>query len=72
MSDRDNQDCIIARRPCCGRIVFAAANVKEVMDDEMRREIGVMVEEGYVIEHMSAKDVRAADWGCKCGTKTAA
>lgn len=62
----DTDDNVVARKPCCNRVVFVAANLPEVMDREMYKEIGKLVKAGCTIEHMSTEDVRKAKFGCKC------
>ena len=64
MTDRD--DCIVARKPCCGRIVYASVADPSFFDDAAKKELAEMVIAGYKIEHLTPEEVRAADWGCKC------
>jgi len=64
--NNDNADCIIARAPCCKRLVYASVNEGRVLGIKEKREIVDMVIRGYTIEHMPAAEVRKADWGCKC------
>jgi hypothetical protein len=59
-------DCIIARAPCCKRLVFASVNDGRKMELKTKREIAQMAIDGYSIEHMTVADVRKADWGCEC------
>lgn len=66
MSEDDSQDTIVAIKPCCGRIVFAAVNLPRVIDTEVCKEIGDLVNRGCRIEHMPVAAVRKAKWGCKC------
>jgi len=65
MSD-DKQDTIVAIKPCCNHVVFAAVNKPNVVDAEMRKEIGELVALGCKIEHWQVEAVRKAQWGCKC------
>ena len=65
MSD-DTQDTIVAVKPCCKRVVFAAVNLPHVVDASLRKEIADLVLEGLLIEHWPVSKVRAAKWGCKC------
>ena len=62
----DNQDTIVAIKPCCGRVVFAAVNLPHVVDTKMRKEIGELSASGCTIEHWPALRVRKANWGCNC------
>lgn len=64
--DDDNIDTIVAIKPCCNKLVFAAVNLPRVVDAEMRKEIGELAALGCRIEHWPAKNVRTAKWGCKC------
>ena len=48
----DAADCIIARLPCCGSIIFATVIARAAS--------------GLSIEHMTASEVRKQKWGCKC------
>jgi hypothetical protein len=47
-------------------MVYASVNNGRKMDLKEKRELADMVIEGYAIEHMTAADVRKADWGCEC------
>ena len=60
------QDTIVAIKPCCGHVVFAAVNLPNVIDAEIRRDIGELVASGCKIEHWPVESVRKAKWGCKC------
>lgn len=60
------RDCIVVRTACCKRLIYAAVNEPRVMQEDRVREIGQMVIEGCAVEHMTAEDVRKADFGCKC------
>ena len=64
--DKNNVDCIIARAPCCKRLVFATVNQGRKLGAKEKREIADMVIAGYTIEHMTVVDVRKALWGCQC------
>ena len=64
--ERDNADCIVARTPCCKRLIFATVNDGRKLDIKTKREIADMVIEGYTLEHMTAAEVRKSDWGCEC------
>ena len=67
MSDtEENVDTIVAIKPCCGRVVFAAVNLPRVIDAEMRSTIGELAATGCRIEHWPVFRVREALWGCKC------
>jgi hypothetical protein len=66
MMSNDNADCIIARAPCCKRIVFATVNEGRTLGAKEKREIADMVIEGYLVEHMTVAAVRKAEWGCEC------
>ncbi len=68
---KDNADCIVARAPCCKRLIFATVNEGRKIGLKEKREIADMVIEGYMIEHMTAAEVRKADWGCKCKKEVA-
>lgn len=69
MSEEANQDSIVAIKPCCGRIVFAVVNLPNVVDADMKKEIGELAAIGCRIEHWKVEDVRRARWGCKCDKK---
>ena len=69
--DDDNQDTIVAITPCCGRVVFAAVNLPDVMDHDMHKEIGRLVMDGCRIEHWTFAAVRKSKFGCKCKLKAA-
>ena len=62
------QDTVVAIKPCCNHIVFAAVNLPNVMDAEIRKHIGELAASGCKIEHWPVKAVREAKWGCKCGS----
>ena len=67
MNDRDGtEDTIVAIKPCCNRVVFAAVNLPHVVDAEMRREIGLLAAQGCSIEHRTVAEVRKSKWGCDC------
>lgn len=63
--DSDTQDCIVARKKCCGHIVFATVNDKHTPKSD-RETIGALAMDGLSIEHMPAAQVREQKWGCKC------
>ena len=63
--DRDQQDCIIARKKCCGGVVFATVNDKHISKKD-REEIGALAASGFTIEHLQVSEVREQEWGCKC------
>ena len=65
MSD-DKIDTIVAIKPCCGAVVFAAVNLPRVVDAKLRKEIGELVLSGCEIKHWPVDAVRKAKWGCKC------
>ena len=54
-AERDN---IIARCPRCLGIVFVVVNHPMVVDRSVKREIGDMVSDGYLIEHMTREQFR--------------
>jgi hypothetical protein len=62
----EEKDTIIARTPCCNRIVFAAMNDPKVLDTAMMKEIGELVSDGCMIEHVNVEIVRISKFGCKC------
>lgn len=64
--ERDEQDCIIARRTCCGSIIFATVNQPGLISKKDREEIGALAASGLSIEHLTAAEVRKQKWGCKC------
>lgn len=48
------------------RVVFAAVNLQNVIDADVRKDIAELVMLGCKIEHWPVKAVRKAKWGCKC------
>jgi len=66
MNSEESQDCIVAIKPCCNRVIFAAVNTPKVMDAEIRKDLAELVVIGCKIEHWPAESVRKANWGCKC------
>lgn len=65
MSD-EKQDTIVAIKPCCNHVVFAAVNLPHVVDAALLKDIGELVASGCEIEHWPVEAVRKAKWGCKC------
>lgn len=65
MSDND-ADCIVIRCSGCKRVIYAAVNKPRVMTSDAFKEIGEIVSNGHNVEHMTAEDVRKADWRCEC------
>lgn len=57
---------IVAIRPCCNRIVFAAVNHPAVIDAQAKRTIGQLAADGCKIEHWTTEQVRKGEFGCKC------
>lgn len=64
--NEDNPPCVVARAPCCGRVVFACVNRKPAMDRQAKREIADLAADGYTIETRTASEVRELPFGCHC------
>lgn len=62
--DPQVKDCIVIRARCCGAIVFATVMS---MGERMTVEMHHAVQGRGKVEHMTTEQVRAAEWGCKCG-----
>jgi hypothetical protein len=62
----DQQDCIVVRAKCCGRVVMATVNLPEVMDAAMKRGIAEYVIAGFPVEHHTAEEARKLEFGCRC------
>lgn len=60
------EDCIVVISKCCGRTIFAAVNKPNVVNAEMRAEIGELVALGHQARHATVEEVRKCDFGCKC------
>lgn len=65
MNKAENKKVIVAIAPCCGLVVFGAANLKGVADP---KEIGEMAIAGFSIAHWPVEDFRVARW-CECPKK---
>jgi len=65
----DDQDVIVAIKPCCNRVVYMAVNVPHVMQKESRKEISDLVLAGCKIEHWPVSAARKASVGCRCAAQ---
>ena len=60
------EPCVIARAPCCGRVVMAVGRDGPAMDKETKGELADLAVKGYTIETRSAEEVRMLPFGCHC------
>ncbi|GEM_PF-7033389 len=59
-------EAVVAISPCCNRVVYATSNAPGMIDLKVKLEIAALVISGHQIEHWTAEEVRAGEWGCTC------
>ena len=69
MTEEDNTDVIVAIKPCCNHLVFAAVNKPDIIDRAMKKDMAELVLSGCKIEHLPLAMVRTAAWGCDCNNQ---
>ncbi len=69
MEATENHQCLMVTCSKCKRVVYAAVNRPEVIDDRERQEIIEMVIGGCDARHVPVEEVRGAEWKCACKKK---